>query len=162
VPRVTELRAADEDSGRVAVDHVLLDQIAVGVREHEDPLVGVVVDEIAADDAVARCLQEDAVMVVLRRQDAAVVDSVGLEQDVVGDAVADHGADVEADRRVRVRHVVADERDAVAVHGRAREIESVPAVEVEVADHDVVRRVGHPQPPGEHRSSLRCARQRDR
>ena len=115
------LPAGEAQVVAVAVDHVAGEVVVVGVREQVHAGVRVVVDPVVGHLRAARRMEVDAVLVVGGRQDAAVVDAVAADLDVVGAPVG-LVPDREADGRVPVRHLVRDEGDIVAVNRRAGEL----------------------------------------
>ena len=79
--------AREDHALPVAVDHVAGHVGALRVREQLHSAVGVVVDPVVGDARPVRGLHVDAVVVVRRRQLAAVVDAVALDHGAAGAAV---------------------------------------------------------------------------
>ena len=126
--------AGEDDPIAVRVDHVAGDRRAVGVRVELDAAVGIVIDPVAAHQRVAGLGKVDAMVLVVRRKPAAVVNAVVLDGHAPrrGGGVPPRHRD--ADARVVVGDLVAAQSHLVGVDPRSDAVGSAGAVELQALD----------------------------
>ena len=153
--------AGHDHSFAVGHDVVVGHSRVLGVGKELDASVGVPRDGVAGDDG-SRCpLDIDPMLLVARRESAAVVDRARADHDVDGLSVLS-ASEQKADRRVVVRHLVVVEQNVVAVDRRTRDVLPVPPVQHQIRDHDVIGAVCDVEATSDGRRRPGGARQRDR
>ena len=161
-----------DDAFAVSVDDVVLDRPVLRSAQLHTP-IGVVIDVVVRDRRVVAA-DVDAVILIGGRQLSAAMDPAAVDRRVMGHAPARAVDQVEADRRVLIRHVDVRERHVIRADRRAGQPARVHAVQLQLREgdpvsarerHDAaldrrrVRRIG----AGQHdrRSGLTAVRERD-
>src|SRR5204862_699805 len=96
-------------------DHVACDRAPLSIRVELDAAVGVVVDPVVADNGAAGLRQVDPMPMIRRREHTAFVDSVSLDEEILGWRIAVKGTDHDAVRSVLIGYLVVAENEVVGV-----------------------------------------------